>query len=119
MSDDVDVDGVHLEDRAGVVLIRGGAAVGPESNGLRRAVVREAAPISPSQVRPVDTHRLHAGLPSSHFTFRTLQGCQLLPIHVNEHIYLHVLQPFLVGWVTFRLLVCAVISHEEKCQHQR
>lgn len=45
---------------------------------LLRAMGKFAVPISPSQVRPVEMHRLQAGLLSSHFTFRILEGGQSL-----------------------------------------
>ena len=65
-----------------------------------RARVKFALPISPSQVRPVETHRLQEGLLSSHFTFRILEERQsIVDIKPEYHAYLQVLQPFLEGLV--------------------
>ena len=55
-----------------------GATSGRGASCLLRATGKFAVPISPSQVRPVEVHRLQAGLVSSHFTFRILKDSQSL-----------------------------------------
>lgn len=60
-----------------------------EGNSLRLAVITTAPPISPSQVHPVELHRLHAGLASSHFTFQQARGNKSRRFVVQERMKLN------------------------------